>query len=108
MDPTAVISHLWTIGPSAALLGLAVWYFYNRDKRNDAAAESRYAQCEARNAKLDERMQALERRQFDQLNNLTERGIAGLADATAAIKRFIRDDSDTPRDSFPAHKDTRP
>ncbi len=108
MDPAAIIARLWDLGPAAALLGLAVFYFYKRDKRNDTAAEARHQQCETRNAKLDERVEALERRQFDHMSELTERSIAGLADATAAIKRFLRDDSSTPRESFPAHKDNRP
>jgi hypothetical protein len=46
-------------------------------------------------------VQALEQRQFEQLAEIAEKGIAGLADSTAAIKRFMRDQSETPRKPLP-------
>ncbi|MBA3591560.1 hypothetical protein [Methylibium sp.] len=108
MDPAAILSQLWTIGPSAALLGLAVFYFYKRDKRNDTAAEARHQQCETRNAQLDARILALEDRQFLQLAAIARDGMTGLANSTAAIKRFMRDDTPTPPDAFPIQRPGHP
>ena len=108
MDPTAIISQLWTIGPSAGLLGLAVLFFYQRDKVNTKAANARHEQCETRNAQLDARILALEDRQFVQLAAIARDGMSGLANSTAAIKRFMRDETPTPSEAFPTQRPGHP
>lgn len=101
----ALLAKLFDISPLVGVLAIVIWYFYARDKRNDARAESREKMCEDRNTKLDERIQLLEKRQFEHLNDIAERGLTELAASTAAIKQFMRDQSVTPPRSFPTRKD---
>lgn len=90
------LSSLLEHGSTVGALALAVWYLVKRDQRHERHAIDRHKECEARNEKLEGRVETLEERQFEQLRELAERGIAGLQDSTATIKRVLRDDSITP------------
>lgn len=99
MDPVA-IAELWKLGPVVALLLGAVWYFHRRDQRNDERAEARESDCKEANKNLTKRIETLEQRQFEQLQDIAERGISGLAASTAAIRRSLGD-TITPPEALP-------
>jgi hypothetical protein len=86
MDPT-IAGHLTLTG---ALI-VAVLWFNKREKRAERLSVERHRECETRNGKLEQRVETMEKRQFEILADLTERGIAGLAENTAVLKRVMGD-----------------
>jgi hypothetical protein len=97
MDPliTALTNLADSRGPVIAILVAVVFWLYQRDRRSDERMELQHRQCQERNAKLEDRIVDLEKRQYTEIRELAQIGMLNL-DKVHSLAKIMAENGITP------------